>query len=167
MHVSPLRMKLARLQGAYPCERADALEDWLVAAANARGARVVTLPAPSTGAVAPIAELPDEELVVALCQLNCLDRPQILRLAAQLVSRGGLRLDALVAIAVRERAEPVLAELARLALRVEPEHTAWTGIRDAFPDPPLLREPLLHWSRLAEPVMEKGKPNAAGWRLVA
>ena len=109
----------------------------------------------------------NEELVVALCQLNSLDRPQILRLAAQMISRGGLNLELLRKAALRERAEPVLAELARQALKVQPDHRSWSAIRDLFPDQPALREPLLHWTRLAEPIMKKGKPNAAGWRLVA
>lgn len=69
--------------------------------------------------------------------------------------------------AVRERAEPILAELARQALSVEPRHKTWLGIRDLFRGEASLREPLLHWTRLAEPIMMPGKPNAAGWRLVA
>lgn len=167
VHVSPLRMKVARLQDAYPCEKADALEEWLVATANARGVRVVVSPAAPPRSVASDAELSDEESAVALCQLNCLDRPQMLRLAAQIISRGRLDLDRLVQVAIRERAEPVLAKLARLALRVEPEHAAWVAIHRLFGGQPPLREPLLHWTRLAEPLMKPGAPNAAGWRLVA
>ena len=169
VHVSPLRFKLEALRLDYPCKRALCLEDWLVVTANARGALVVTLPSqPEPETTSPArAALSDEELVVAICQLNCLDRPQMLRLAAQLVTRGKLDLGRLRRAAILERAEPVLAELSRQALKVAPDHPAWRSIHDLFRDQPLLREPLLHWTRLAEPTMERGKPNASGWRLVA
>lgn len=160
-------MRLERLRAAYPCRQAPVLEDWLVVMANARGARAVTVPLASSPPGISPRDVSDEELVVALCQVNCLDRPQILRLAAQMVSRGGLNLHVLEQAAIRERAEPVLAELARQALKIAPDHPGWLAVRNMFPDEPVLREPLLHWTRLAEPIMEKGKPNAAGWRLVA
>ena len=168
-HASPLRFRLESLRRAYPCGHASCLEDWLVATANARRARVVTPARESvTGTAAPPrGVLNDEDLVVAMCQLNCLDRPQMLRLAAQLVSRGRLDLQRLRRVAIRERAEPVLAELSRQALKVAPDHAAWRSIHDGFRDQPALREPLLHWTRLAEPVMARGKPNAVAWRLVA
>ena len=168
-HLSPLRFKLARLWRAWPCEGCSCIEDWLVAIANARGARVVVLPhADSACMTLPGTEiLSTEELVVALCQPNGLDRPQVLRLAAQFVSRGSLRLAPLRLIAVRERAGVVLAELSRQALRVEPLHAVWLSVQAAFADQPPLREPLLHWTRLAEPVMVRGRCNAERWELVA
>jgi hypothetical protein len=168
-HTSPLRFRLESLRQAYPVGHASCLEDWLVATANARHARVVTPARDSNPETTPppYRVLNDEDLVVAMCQLNCLDRPQMLRLAAQMVSRGKLDLRRLRRVAIRERAEPVLAELSRQALKVAPDHMAWRLIHDLFHDQRALREPLLHWTRLAEPVMEKGKPNAAAWRLVA
>jgi len=168
-HTSPLRFKLASLCRAHPMGHASCIEDWLLATANARGARVVT-PAREPGTMAappPRDVLSDEDLVVAMCQINCLDRPQMLRPAAQLISRGKLNVRRLQRIAIRERAEPVLAELCRQALKVAPDHAAWRTIHERFHDQRPLREPLLHWTRLAEPVMEHGKPNAVAWRLVA
>jgi hypothetical protein len=111
--------------------------------------------------------LPDEELVIAICQLQCLDRPQILRLAAQLVSRGKLDLPKLLLVAKRERAETVLAELARLARRVEPGHPLWSALAGAYVSVRPPSQPLLHWSRLAEPVPKRGLCTGADWKLVA
>ena len=34
-----------------------------------------------------------------------------------------------------------------------------------FQQEPPFREPLLHWTRLAEPVLRRGQPNATGWKL--
>jgi hypothetical protein len=70
-------------------------------------------------------------------------------------------------IAERERVGPVLAELARQALRVAPRHPTWRAIHDCFGAETRLREPLLHWTRLAEPIPKDGKCDAAEWRLVA
>jgi len=168
-HVSALRFKLKSLASAFPSENADCLEDWLVDVGNARGARIVTrFPSSSSTFTPPTKEeLPNEELVAGICQLQCLDRPQMLRLAAQLISRRAVDPEKLCLVARRERIEPVLAELARQALRVEPDHDLWRAVQRAFPDAHPLREPLLHWTRLAEPVMKDGRYNAAGWRLVA
>ncbi len=168
VHVSPLRFKLARLQSAYPSASAHCVEDWLVDVANHRGARVVCRPnAPAEFCPPPTTELSNEELVVAICQLQCLDRPQMLRLAAQLITREAVCVEQLALVARRERAERVLAELAHLALRVQPDHQAWGAIERRFRNAKPLRDVLLHWTRLAEPVMEPGRPNAAGWKLVA
>ncbi len=90
----------------------------------------------------------------------------MLRLAAQFISRNAVDAEALLLVARRERVEPVLAELSRQALKVNPNHTLWRQIQDAFLDYGV-REPLLHWTRLAEPLMEKGRCNAVSWRLVA
>jgi len=169
VHISPLQMKAERLRRRFPCESAECLEDWLVAVANARGARAVVLPRNPGPAfeAPPVADLTDEELVVSICQLQRLDRPQMLRLAAQLVSREAVAAGALLLIARRERVEPVLAELSRQALRVDPNHVLWRRIRAAFGGERELRAPLLHWTRLAEPVMRNRQCNAASWRLVA
>jgi hypothetical protein len=169
VHVSPLRMRLARLQEQFPCKGCATIEDWFVRVANARGARVVVPPSDdaSSFVAPPECVFSNEELVVAICQANCLDRPQMLRLAAQLVSRGAVDTDRLRLVADRERAQPVLAELAKLALRIDPGHAVWQRIRALYVNIPPLHEPLLHWTRLAEPVMGRGRCNAEGWRLVA
>lgn len=70
-------------------------------------------------------------------------------------------------VARRERAERVLAELARQALKVEPEHAAWKSLSKALADARPLRDVIIHWTRLAEPIMAFGKPNDQGWRLVS
>lgn len=169
IHVSPLRIKLERLCQQFPSPSAACLEDWMIDVANDRGARIVSRENRSESKPVEIPEsmLLPEELVVGICQLQCLDRPQMLRLAAQFISRGALDLKRLFLIAERERAGIVLSELARQALRVNPSHPAWRSIADRFSDERATRDVLLHWTRLAEPVMKKGRCNAQEWRLVA
>jgi hypothetical protein len=169
VHASPLRFKLERLRRRFPCAPCACVEDWMLVVANARGARVVTPPfaLPADFSAPPPDLLSNEELVCGICQPNALDRPQMLRLAAQLVSRGAVDVPRLGREAERERAGPILAELSRQALKVDPDHPAWRALRVRFAGEPPLREPLLHWTRLAEPVMKDGRCNAESWRLVA
>jgi hypothetical protein len=168
VHVSPLRFKLEALRRRCPLPDGGELEDWLVETANARGARIVVRPEPARGFQPPTpAQLSNEELAVGICQWQCLDRPQMLRLAAQLISRKAVDARRLCLVARRERVGRVLAELARQALRVEPEHAAWRAIRDAFVSERPLPDSLLHWTRLAQPIMRDGRCNAAAWKLVA
>ena len=168
-HVSPLRYKAEQLRLAFTSAGAAVLEDWLVDVANARGARIVTRPQgiPQAFVPPPVEVFSNEELVVCLCQAQCLDRPQMLRLPAQLISAGAVDARKLVRVARRERAERLLAELARLALRVDPRHPTWTQICDLLGHPPRLRQPLLHWTRLADPVPHRGLCDGRSWRLVA
>jgi hypothetical protein len=168
VHVSVLRLKLEQLQADYPSPTASCVEDWLIDLANARGARIVMRPV-ATGPFAPPATdvLSNEELVVGICQLQCLDRPQMLRLAAQLISRGAVDLRCLCHLARQERVTRILADLARQALRVDPQHPAWQTLNETFGGEPRLRDTLLHWTRLAEPLMQNGRCNAAAWKLVA
>lgn len=169
VHTSVLRFRLDKLRREFPCSGCACIEDWLIRLANVRGATVVIprTASPATFTGPDVDQLGNEDLVVAICQLNCLDRPQMLRLAAQLVSRSMVDTDHLILSARRERCEPVLAELGRQALKVAPDHPAWRAICEAFSDEPKLREPLLHWTRLAEPIMKDGRCNAESWRLVA
>jgi hypothetical protein len=162
-------MKLKRIEHLYPSNGTECLEDWLVDVANSRGARIVFRPAASgTGfAPPPVELLSNEELVVAICQFECLDRPQMLRLAAQLISREAVETHPLILVARRERAGRLLAELARQALRIDPFHEVWRAILRAFRDERPLREPVLHWTRLAEPIPVDGRCNAKNWKLVA
>lgn len=168
VHVSPLRFKLRRLAAEFPSTTATCLEQWLIDVANARGARIVRRPDPPGRFDPPgDAELSNSELIVALCQLQCMDQPQILRLAAQLISRGAFDGSDLRRVAVRERVEPVLQELSRLALHVEPKHPQWLAVGAMFRPTLPLREPLLHWSRLAQAAPPDGRCNAGVWKLVA
>lgn len=165
-HCSPLRFKLESLYRQADYASFQYLEDWLIALANHRGARVVVSPCPPANPLRfpSRRELGDEELVVALCQLNALDRPQMLRLAAQLISRAQLDLERIRRLAVLERAEPVLAELSRQALKVDARHPAWKAIHTWFGQRFSLPQPVLHWTRLAEPSLRMGR--AHGWNLV-
>ncbi|MBN1671030.1 MAG: hypothetical protein JXR37_08365 [Kiritimatiellae bacterium] len=169
VHVSPLRFRLRALRDRFPSRTAKVLEDWLIDEANARGARVVSRAnREGDGFVAPpIETLSNEELVVGLCQIQCIDRPQILRLAAQLISRRAVDCARLCLAAERERVGRILAELAKQALRVEPDHDLWRDLQAGLGNQAPLRDSLLHWTRLAEPVLKDGRVNAAAWRLVA
>ena len=169
IHQSPLRFKIRRLMRLAGQEGGGlSIEDWLVDVANQRGATVVfranTAPA---GKLPAPRELSDEELAVALCQLNCADRPQLLRLPAQLISRNQLDNSLLLSIATMERATRVLKAIAEQALAVEPQHPAWRMISQALQGEKDLSEPVIHWSRLAEPVFAPRSARAIGWKLVA
>src|SRR5437016_6211031 len=102
-HISPLRLKLHRFWMRNPGD-AKVLEDWLVDVANSRGARIVTRdPEGVRAAVLPSeSELSNAELVIGLLLPQNLDRPQILRLAAQLISAGAVAFDELKSLAVQE-----------------------------------------------------------------
>jgi hypothetical protein len=169
VHVSPLRMKLKRLRIQFPSPSAACLEDWLVDVANERGARIVfreDRPADVPVGVPPN-RLTDEELIVGICEVQNLDRPQMLRLAAQLISRQAVNLQRLCHSAEQERVGTVLAELARQALKVDKAHATWQAIAKRFAHERPLRDTLLHWTRLAEPVMKNGRCDAQRWELVA
>ncbi len=153
----------------YPPGLPSSLEDWLADVAHARGARVVcrTDGARTEFQPPPPDVFPNEELVVAICQLQRTDQPQRLRLAAQLVSRGAVDVARLLLLARRERADVVLGELACQALKVEPAHDVWRRIADAFSTRWPLRSPIAHWQRLAWPITTEGRRvNARRWELV-
>lgn len=168
-HVSPLRIQCLKLMRAFPSPGAAVLEDWLLDVANVRGAGfVLRHPERDPSFKAPGEDvLSDEELVVAICLVNNLDRPQMLRAAAQLVSRGRLSVEKLCLVARRERVVVVLAELARQALRVESGHSAWTAILAKLGDAKRPRSPIMHWTRLAIPIPDSRGINTVGWRLVS
>ena len=168
-HVSPLRHKVVRLSQKFNLPDATCPEDWLMGVAFERGFRIVRRPDPAGELVeSPDAnELSNEELVVAFCQSECIDEPQMLRIPAQIISRKILDIDDLLLVARRERTCRVLAELARQAIRVDPVHEHWSRIHQHLGTEKPLASPLLHWSRLAEPVMNNGRCNADKWVLVA
>jgi hypothetical protein len=160
-------MKLGRLWKRGPGDT-ETLEDLLLDLANARGARIVTRHPPPAQPlpVLPETELSNAELAAGILLRQNLDRPQMLRLAAQLISAGAVDLQELKRHAVQERIEPILAALALQALKVEPGHEAWQNIAAAFPRQPVPREPIAHYSRLAEPIHVNGRVIAGSWRLV-
>jgi len=152
-----------------PSPGAQCLEDWLLDVANARGARFVTRwpPASPSFMPPPPATLSNEDLVVAICQPHNLDRPQVLRAAAQLISMHAVNAEILLFTARRERAELVLAELARQAQRVAPDHPVWRVLNAALTRVCVPRDPILHWTRLAVPVPDERGCNAKAWNLVS
>lgn len=167
-HQSPLRFKIRRFmqQTGYPLD----IEDWLVDLANVRGATVVFRDQDNIFIYSfpERIQFSDEELVVGLCQLNCIDQPQMLRLAAQLISRNSVDITRLLQLAVIERTSPILKELAGLALKIEPNHSGWKKIQASLIGEKKLKDPLLHWSRLAEPRFDAPPSlKVLGWSLVA
>jgi hypothetical protein len=169
MHVSALRIRLERVACRFPSSGASCLEDWLLDVANARGARIVVREPATDAAFTPPSpeDICNEELVVAICQLQGADRPQLLRLAAQLISREAVDMLTLKRLAVRERVGSVLCAMAREALKVDSSHPGWRMLAKAFATAPRPRDVVIHWTRLAEPVMAGGRCNAESWRLVA
>ena len=169
VHVSSLRFRLERLMREYPSPGAQCLEDWLLDVANARGASFVTrCPSASPDFMPPpLATLSNEDLVVAICQPHNLDHPQMLRAAAQLISMQSVNAEILLSTACRERAKLVLAELARQALHVAPEHPVWRALNGALACVFAPRDPILHWTRLAVPIPDERGCNAKAWKLVS
>jgi hypothetical protein len=166
VHVSPQDFRLRKLRDQSGAG-ALTLDQWLVDVANQRGARVVERHPGAAEAFAPVSpeDLSNEEFVVALCQPGRADEPQMLRPAAQLISRGAVDPKQLVFLARRERAEPILKALALQALRVDPTHPVWSLLATAFASIPLPRAPVLHWTRLAIPV--NGIRTGRDWELVS
>lgn len=168
VHVSCLDRKLNRLSREYPSPTAEKVEDWLVDVANARGANIVRRDTPPGTSFAPPPKVifSDEELIVSICMLQRLDRPQSLRLAAQMISRGKITLNLLSRLAAMERTGVVLGEMARQALKVDPKHSIWRKLHEKFSTERELRSPVIHWQRLAWPIMSEKGYNAKSWRLV-
>jgi hypothetical protein len=166
-HVSPLRMKLAGLMPAYPTG-AQTVDDWLIDMANLRGARVLTRPGTELCRSEPPGEdvLSSEELIVGICLAGNEDRLQTLRLAAQLITRGNCDTAKLIRLIRMERVEPVIGSLARAVLHVQPQHAQWSELARVF-GKQAARVPLLHWTRLAEPVPNSRHVASGAWRLVA
>jgi hypothetical protein len=168
VHVSILEMKIKKLFQEFPSLTASVVEDWLLDVANKRGCLIVQRDNPPGDTFRPPAtdRFSNEELVVGICLPHRLDRPQLLRLAGQFISHGGLDVAHLIHLSRQERAGLVLGELARQALKVDPVHTAWNEIAKSFPVQHELRSPVIHWQRLAWPVMSGRGCNAERWVLV-
>lgn len=123
-HISILDRKVRALLIEYPSDTAVAAEDWLLDVANARGARVVQRDNPPNESSSSHSKdkFTNEELVVSICLTQRLDRPQLLRLAAQFITRGDVDFKHLVRLSKMERIEIVIGEMARQALKVDCNH---------------------------------------------
>lgn len=156
---------MKRLSLEYPCS--GSLEEWMLEVANQRGVTVVERFGGKSAKlpVVPEGSLSSEELVVGICLAENTDYPQMLRAAAQLISRGNLDSRLLVRLARMERVERVLAELAKQALRVEPAHRFWGSLAEEFQNEKPLQDRLLHWTRIAEPVPNYRRVGVKEWRL--
>lgn len=167
-HVSPLMMKIKRLMKKYPAHETDVPEDWLIDVSIGRGLQqfVRDTAGDETFIPPPTAEFSNEELVVALCNTALLDRPQMVRMAGHIISRGDLDVMKLKRLIVMERVEVVVAELARAALRIDPEHPAWKTLWQVYQKHAGVRSPVIHWSRLANPVMDS-QHKIVDWTLAS
>ncbi|MFA6569000.1 MAG: hypothetical protein WCS96_12380 [Victivallales bacterium] len=168
VHISILDHKVRTLFSAYPSNTAAVVEDWLLDVANDRGARIVQRDnPPDEHFISPSkSEFSNEELIAAICLTQRLDRPQLLRLAAQFITRGDIDVQCLVRLARRERVEIILGEMAKQALKVDCNHPVWRRISEEFPSKKKICSPVIHWQRLAWPVMTSKGYNAEKWRLV-
>ena len=158
--VSPLLMKIRRLS------QGRSLVPWLIAMANDRGYTAVqgTVAAPGP---AMSGSLSNEELATAFLLPAMPDEPQSLRLAAQMISRAEVNVSALFRLAEREGVLRLLSGLAQEALKVSPVHEVWLALANATGQQKPLRDRLIHWTRLAEPIMRPRGPHSGEWRLVA
>lgn len=154
---------------SYPAPGDDPLpEDWLLDVAISRGLRQFVRDSAKEQPfnAPPLDAFPMHELVVALCYTGGLDRPQLIRLAGLIISRYEIDLTALVWLVKLERAEMVMAELAQAALRCDPEHPRWKALWEKFSGCSGSSSPIIHWSRLAEPITGKFH-RVEGWKLAS
>jgi hypothetical protein len=166
VHVSILRRKLIRCWRKSP-GNAESVEEWLVDLANARCATVIRRSTAGANDSFPSPqELSNEELVIGILLPQNLDHRQILRLAAQLISRESVEFAELRRLGKQERVKRILAALAKQALKIAPAHLLWQQIAEAFGNTTPLRSPLLQYTRMAEPVPENGRVCRGRWSLV-
>jgi len=158
--VTPLLMKVRRLARG-------AVVPWLIETANHRGFNAVQRSGEINGVCPLPQELSNEELAVAFLLPALDDEPQSLRLPAQMISRAAVEIPSLLHIAECEGALRLLAALAEEALYISPMHVVWQAIANAASGQNALRERLIHWTRLAEPIMRPRGPHNGEWRLVA
>ena len=166
VHVSPLLMNLRSWLRSVGIDMP--VEDWLLRVANQRGFAVVV---PAIDVKAPVQDpgsshFSNEMLATTILWAGLRDRPQLLRLAAQIISCCQINVDELLRLGRLERTGRMLRALAESALYVEPDHPVWKRIYEAVAGQKALADVLLHWSRLAEPVPSP-RLVAAGWKLVA
>ena len=144
VHVSPLLMNLRSWLRSVGIDMP--VEDWLLRVANQRGFAVVV---PVTEAEASVPDpgtsrFSNEELATAILWAGLRDRPQLLRLAAQIISRGQIDVDRLLRLGRLERTERMLRALAESALYVEPDHPVWKRVYEGVFGQKPLADVLLH-----------------------
>jgi hypothetical protein len=166
--ITPLLVRLHRLRAVYPLATAARMSDWLAAVAMERGARTLARPLGAEPFSGPgETELSNEELICGLLHPAVEDVPQYHRLAAELISKRRAKANRLAFLARQNCVERVLLTLALEIQRNQPEHELWAELaaelqaRHVTPHPRLV----LPWTRLADPVMAPGRPNAMAWRL--
>ena len=167
--ITPLHFEIQHWMERYPSPGALRVEDWLLDVANVRGADyVVRVPPRDPAFQGPSREeFSDEDLVAAICRPSNLDRPPMIRAAAQLISKGRMDVDRLWLALRREKTERVISEIARQAVRIAPLHPLWSRLLEQSQHARPTRSPILHWTRLAVPVPDAHGVNAASWRLIA
>jgi hypothetical protein len=164
---SVLLWKLRRMRREFPVADAGDLESWLVELAHSRGFHAIQRRPEPIVIPIPLDQLTNEELAVALLHPALRDEPQLMRPAAQIISRGVVDPVKLTAVASQESASRILANLAEQALKAAPGHPVWNDIALQLGNAAPLRENVIHWTRLAEPVMKPRGPHNGEWRLVA
>lgn len=164
---SVLLWKLRRLRRAHPVPDAGDLESWLVELSHSRGFHAIQRRPVALPFSISMEDLSNEELVIAQLHPALRDEPQLMRPAAQIISRGAINPSKLLALAERECSSRILANLAAQALKAAPDHSGWQAIADQLRHALPLRENVIHWTRLAEPVMKPRGPHNGEWRLVA
>lgn len=151
--VSPLLIETWRLKREQPGWASRLVSNWLLALANARGFHAAVPSAALPDVRDPgVGQISNEALAMSLMHPSAEDRPRLLRLATQVISRGTLREAVLLRVARMERAGRILAELARLALKVDPDHRVWQRIAAELKSERPFCTPLIDWTRLAEPI---------------
>ena len=164
---SVLLWKLRRLRREHPVADAGDLESWLVELAHSRGFHAIQRRPMALAPAVSLEALSNEELVVALLHPALRDEPQLMRPAAQIISRGEVDTAKVTALAQQESASRILANLAMQALKAAPSHLGWNAISTHLQNVAPWRDKVIHWTRLAEPVMKPRGPHNGEWRLVA
>ncbi len=142
-HVSGLLRRIAQLSGA-----GERVADWLLKVAVGRGANHYRrdfdpiLP-PDSPAIS------DEEIGVALCLGQNAYSLDALRVAAQFLSSPRTNAARLCHLAVQERSEPVLLQIAEVASKYAPQQEPWAYLRQHLTPRRVARtDALPHWTRL-------------------
>jgi len=164
---SVLLWKVRRLLRDHPATDARDVASWLVELAHSRGFHAIQ----SRPAALPLAgsqeSLSNAELAIALLHPALRDEPQLMRPAAPIISRGGISVALLITLADQESATRILANLAAQALKAAPSQEGWNAIATHLNTAAPLSENVIHWTRLAGPVMKPRGPHNGEWRLVA
>ncbi len=158
-HVSGLLRRIAQLSGA-----GERVADWLLKVAVERGAKHYrrdfdpTLPA-------DLPAISDGEIGVALCLGQNAYDLDALRVAAQFLSSPCIDAGRLCRLAVQERCEPVLLNIAGVAQKYAPELEPWATLRNQLHPRHVPRtEALPHWTRLvSHSGMTREGPPRTDW----